>query len=90
MIYEKYLEAWEDQDAELWMSIFHEDYEFLLHSDNKLIRYGEESIERVVNLMVELEVESRSCIYENDDILIMHKVATFPMEKEKLSWPVVC
>ena len=28
--------------------------------------------------MVELEVESRRCIYENDDILIMHTVATFP------------
>ena len=78
MIYEKYLEAWENQDAGLWMSIFHEDYEFLLHSDNKLIRYGEGSIERVVNLMVELKVESRRCIYENDDILIMHTVATFP------------
>ena len=78
MIYEKYLESWKNQDAELWMSIFHEDYEFLLHSDNNLILYGEGSIERVVNLMVELEVESHRCIYENDDILKMHTVATFP------------
>ena len=77
MVYEKYLESSENRDAELWMSIFHEDYEFLLHSDNKLIRYGEGSIERVVNLTVVLEVESRSCIYENDEIGIEHAFVTF-------------
>ena len=31
-----------------------------------------------VDLMVDTHFEERRCLYENDEVLVMHKIATFP------------
>ena len=78
MLYEKMFSSIKNQDTDLFWNLFHDDYEFLIHSTNTIVKKNETSINRIIQLMTEVEIESRRCIFENDEILIYHVIGSYP------------
>ena len=77
MLYEKMFNAWDSLDVETFLSCFHEEYEFIWHSTGKVTNLQNTDWDRLAALMSASDIESRRCIYENDDIMIAHSIATY-------------
>ena len=61
------------------MKSYHPDYYFVRHQTNTVMRLSEWS--PLIKSMLEsnkLEMISSKCCYENDDILVVHNVISFP------------
>ena len=78
MIYEKWIKAWSEADIEAYKSLHHEDWEFKFHSTGNVMRSSDMSDEQLEGMMQNNLNENMRCIYENDDILVVHSFATFP------------
>ena len=67
------------KDAEQYLDLLHEDYEFIRHQSGTSV--NKEEVGDLVRFMMssnELEVRSPRCIYENEDIIVEHSVMDFP------------
>ena len=80
MIFDKLVDAWDRKDGESELALFHDDWEFKFHSSGKVIKKGDMSIEDRTKMMENHELENRRCLYENDDVLLMHWISHFPNE----------
>ena len=78
MIYDKWIKAWTEADVATYKSLHHEDWEFKFHSTGNIMRSGDMSDEQLESMMQKNVNENMRCIYENDDILVVHSFATFP------------
>ena len=78
MIYDKWIKAWTEADVATYKSLHHEDWEFKFHSTGNIMRSGDMSDEKLESMMQKNVNENMRCIYENDDILVVHSFATFP------------
>ena len=78
MIFEKWIKAWSEADIEAYKSLHHEDWEFKFHSTGNVMRSSDMSDEQLEGMMQNNLNENMRCIYENDDILVVHSFATFP------------
>ena len=78
MIYEKFVTAWENKDAVAEQKLFHDDWEMKFHSSGKVLNKSEMSLEDRASLMDSIRQTNRRCIYENEDILVMHSITHFP------------
>ena len=97
MIFDKFVNAWDRKDAEAELALFHDDWEFKFHSSGKVMKKGDLSIEDRQKMMKNIRQTERRCLYENDDILVMHSISQFPndtsdavmmvhMKKDGLLW----
>ena len=77
MIFDKWVEAWDNADVETMRSLMCDDAEMVMHSNNSKMT-ADEWRERMSSMIGKLKQENLRCIYENDDILVMHSVITFP------------
>jgi len=78
MIYEKFVDAWDRKDAEAEQALFHDDWQFKFHSSGKIIRKGDMSLEDRARMMESHSLENRRCLYENEDVRVMHWISHFP------------
>ena len=78
MIYEKLIEAWNKADVLTYKSLHHDDWEFKFHSTGNVMRSADMSDQQIEGMMMNNKNENMRCIYENDDILVVHSFATFP------------
>ena len=78
MIYEKFVNAWENKDALAEQMLFHDDWEMKFHSSGKVLTKSEMSLEDRASLMNTIRQTERRCVYENEDILVMHSITHFP------------
>ena len=76
MIYEKHVEAWKNRDINAYLDCYHEDWQITFHSTGKVMRL-DDLANQISNWMVTGNFEQHRCIYENDDILVTHNLATF-------------
>ena len=77
MLYEKYALAWHTKNIDMLESLCHPDFEMVMHSSGSVAsKY--EYIDRIGPLMQKFKPESMRCLYENDDVLVMHFFMTFP------------
>ena len=76
MGYEKFVEAWENIDIEAYLDCYHEDWQITFHSTGRIMRL-EELSDQIGNWMVTGRFEKHRCLYENEDILFTHNIATF-------------
>jgi hypothetical protein len=58
-------------------NLCHPDFEMVMHSSGSIASKSE-YIDRVGPLMQKFKPEARRCLYENDDVLVMHFFMTFP------------
>lgn len=79
MIFNALKEASDARDIEAMLALYHPDYTFVRHQHNVAL-----SLEEWRPLMEQmlksdkLEVHDSRCLYENEDILVMHNVMSFP------------
>lgn len=78
MLYDKLVKAWADADVNLWDEIRHDEWEMLFHSDGRVVRKGDNSPEEVAERMAAINFEKSRCVYENEEILVVHQIVTFP------------
>jgi len=72
MLYQKFLDAWDNKDAETEFELFHDDWEFKFHSSGKIMKKGDFTTDERKIMMENVRLSESQCIYENDDILVMH------------------
>ena len=74
LLFDKYKKFWEEGDIEAFTSIIHADIEIIMHSTAWVIDYDlwMERISAVV--LSDAYAENIRCLYENDDILVVHQI----------------
>lgn len=78
MLYDKLVKAWAEADVNLWDEIRHDEWEMLFHSDGRVVRKVDNSPEEVAERMAAINFEKSRCVYENEDILVVHQFVAFP------------
>ena len=78
-IYEEFTKAWETRDINSLAECFTPDWEFHMHSRGAIITL-EQWKEFFGNMLKNPDVKNENArlIYENDDIIVMHSIGTFP------------
>ena len=79
MIYEKFTAAFEQRDANQVMALYHPDYQFVRHAAGTKMSLAEwEPLMRAMMGNDAWVIHDNRCLYENDEILVMHNVLSFP------------
>ena len=84
MIYEALKTASDAKDIDAIVSLYHPEYTFVRHQHN--ISLSLEEWRPIMERMMQsdkLEVHDSRCLYENEDILVMHNVITFPDDSKE-------
>ena len=81
-IFNKMVKAIDDCNLDDYLDLLHDDYVFVRHQSNQEVTKSEwiPVVTGMFNAMKEgsLKWEKNRCIYENDDILVMHNFGNFP------------
>ena len=78
MLYPQIEKAMEDRNAEAWTALLHDDFEFVRHQSGSSMNKTQ-VIEMMRGFMASEAVQehSRRCIYENEDVLVIHSFMDF-------------
>ena len=79
MIFESLTAASDARDIEAMLALYHSEYTFVRHQHN--VSLSLEEWRPLMEQMLKsdkLEVHESRCLYENQDILVMHNVMSFP------------
>jgi hypothetical protein len=76
-LYEKWNEAWNNNDATAVFECFHDDFEFKFHSSGNVMKKSNMSVEMTTTMMQNEMATNQRCIYENDDICVFHQFSEF-------------
>ena len=78
-VYEKWLESVDKRDAEIFIDAHHEDYQFIRHQSGTTMNKSEiADMMRGMMANDDVVVKETRCLYENDDVLVMHSIVNFP------------
>ncbi len=78
MLYPAITKAMETRNAEAWNDLLHPEFEFVRHkSGTSMDKTQTIGMMRQFMASDAVQEHSRRCIYENDDILVMHSVMSF-------------
>ena len=77
-LFENYTKAWNEKDITAFVECHHDDYELVIHSTGEVKKMEDIDWDKMMEWMVATNVEKHQCIYENDDILVMHSISHFP------------
>ena len=76
-LYEKMYSAYDRLDTETYLECFHEDYEMIRHSTGEKITLKDFHFDQLATVMTGSKIKNRRCVYENEDIMIVHGIATY-------------
>ena len=83
--FEKWEEAWNNNDAAAWIALLHEDYQFKIHSNGKVMKKSDMTPEMMTGVMRNESVANRRCLFENNDSCVIHQCNDFETgDKEAL------
>ena len=77
MLYDKWTEAFETADADLMAAIHHDDFQATFHSSGKTMTKAELVSPEAMAWVWSMTSERPRCLYENDDILVVHSFVTY-------------
>jgi len=77
MLYEKFMQTWNSQDIAGYFSCLHDDYQMIFHSTGKTLRLEDFDTDQLARWMISTKRESARCLYENEDILVEHRISTY-------------
>lgn len=78
-VYEKLTAALQSNDADAFVDLLHDDFEFVRHQSGTSMNKAE--MAEMVGAMSGEDgwsIENQRCVYENDDILVEHSFMSFP------------
>ena len=70
-------------DAAAWLDLLHDDFEFTFLSRDDVMKKSDMIVEMMANAMQNETVTNRRCIYENDDICVVHQFSEFASGKKE-------
>ena len=78
MLYPQIEKAMEDRNADAWTNLLHDDFEFVRHQSGSSMNKSQ-VIEMMRGFMASDAVQehSRRCVYENDEVLVIHSFMDF-------------
>ena len=77
MLYEKYVRAIEVGDMEAFWALHHDDYQVTWHSSGQVQTKEDLAKSSFGDFLKSLDTEKNGCIYENEDIMVMHNFVTY-------------
>ena len=81
-VYKNIISSFDDCSFESYLSLLHEDYVLIRHQSVQTVSKTEWTpvVTGMFDAMKEekLKFEENRCIYENEDILVMHSIGHFP------------
>ncbi len=77
MLYDTWVKAFETADPDLLASIHHDDFEATFHSSGQVMTKADMLTPDAISWIKSMTAEGQRCIYENDDILIVHNFVTY-------------
>ena len=81
-LYDKMIKSIEDCNLDDYLNLLHDDYVFIRHQSNQKVSKSEwiPVVTGMFKAMKDgkLNFMNNRCIYENDDILVIHNVGNFP------------
>ena len=81
-VYKNIIRSFDDCSVQSYLSLLHEDYVFIRHQSGQTVSKKEWTpvVTGMFDAMKEkkLKFEENRCIYENEDILVMHSIGHFP------------
>ena len=81
-IYIKMVKAIDDCNLDDYLDLLHDDYVFVRHQSNQEVTKSEwiHVVKCMFNAMKEwkLNFKNNRCVYENEDILVIHNIGNFP------------
>ena len=78
-LYDRMNQTTEARDVDGYLDLLHDDYVFVRHqSGTEVSKADWEPTMRTMMESDALVIHSNRCLYENDDILVMHQVMGFP------------
>ena len=81
-VYKNIISSFDDCSVQSYLNLLHEDYVFIRHQSGQTVSKIEWTpvVTGMFDAMREekLKFEENRCIYENDDILVMHSIGYFP------------
>ena len=78
MLYEKLMSTWDNVEIDEYLTLLHDDYEFVQHSTGTSSNISNVDPDQMIKFMYSTKIENRRCTYENDDILVEHRFTTYP------------
>jgi hypothetical protein len=76
-LYEKYAEAWDAKNIDMLAALCHPNLEMVMHSSGSVISKTE-YITGLEPLIKNFSPENLRCLYENENVLVMHFIMPFP------------
>ena len=81
-VYKNIISSFDDCSVQSYLSLLYEDYVFIRHQSGQTVSKKEWSpvVTGMFDAMREekLKFEENRCIYENENILVMHSIGHFP------------
>ena len=78
-VYKKWLESVDKRDADIFIDAHHEDYQFVRHQSGTTMNKSEiADMMRGMMANDDVVVKETRCLYENDEVLVMHSIVNFP------------
>ena len=81
-VYKNMISSFDDCSVQSYLNLLHEDYVFIRHQSGQTVSKKEWSpvVTGMFDAMREekLKFEENRCIYENENILVMHSIGHFP------------
>ena len=77
LLFDMWEKAWNNNDAQALLDLYHPDFEFHFQSNGSVMKKSDMSVELLKNIMKNEKIDHRRCIYENDEILIIHQFNEF-------------
>ena len=81
-VYKKMIESFEDKNLDAYLDLLHQDYVFVRHQSGEKV--SKEDWTPIVTGMYKAMSEGKltftenRCLYENDDVLVIHNMGSFP------------
>ena len=75
-LYQRYTEAWGAKNINMPSALCHPNFEMVMHSSGSVASKNE-YLERLGPLIQKFTPEKRRCLYENEDVMIMHFIMPF-------------
>ena len=67
--------AWDNKDAKAELELFQDDWEFKFLSSSKIMKKSDITTDDRKIMIENIRQSKRRCIYETDDILVMHSIS---------------
>jgi hypothetical protein len=76
-LFNKWEQVWDNKDARGFLDMHHAEFEFHFHSNGRILKRADMSVDMVAGIMSKETIKNRRCIYENYKILVIHQFNEF-------------